>query len=165
MIETPSRDPQNPEPRELQINVARPVTLKRGPRAVVLEPVELDHDAGAEPYRVHQVPGDRNVHRGWRQFAPFAKPKEPAFELGSCLRWRRGLRNQGQQSPQPMVSFGPLANPLQGCKVEQSQPFSLLQGALELGSPRARGEIEQGSGHARHGNALKLGSIVVVEAA
>jgi hypothetical protein len=79
------RDSQNSKPRELKVGIAGPVALERRTSAVVLEAIDLHHEASGRPQSVDLVAGDDHVHRGRGQRVVVAEAQKPAFQLGPGL--------------------------------------------------------------------------------
>ena len=79
--------------------ILTPVCLKRRPRAVDLEPVELDDQALGREVRVDLVAGDPGVHQRLRQTVFGDEPLKRILQLGAGRA--ESARDQRRNRPAP----------------------------------------------------------------
>jgi hypothetical protein len=124
---------------------------------VGLEPVELDDQFGLSPRGVDLVSLDHRVDLRACEAVVTDEGEQAVLQLGSGWGWGAGSEEEGSEvlgAPAPWTTVE------EGCGSGEAEDFGLVERPLEGLSWDDRGEVDEGSGRCRGGDAVMGGDLV-----
>jgi hypothetical protein len=139
--------------------IAAPIGGLLGRRAVIAQPVRLDHEAKLGPMEVDPESVDVLLRQGLRQARLARQWKEPALELGIGEGEGPALEDCSE-GRDPALASALVEREAKGLRIDQIESIGRIDRFLDLLAARTHGEIYQGACHARYGNVVARAQII-----